>query len=71
MEVLHGRVARFIMNSMLASGGYPWTVIPVEKRDQYMIALEKASTDLEIKDFSLFIAGLVNEGLQKQDQVKP
>jgi hypothetical protein len=59
------------MNSMLASGGYPWTVIPVEKQDQYMIALEKASTDLEIKDFSLFIAGLVNEGLQKQDQVKP
>lgn len=67
----NGRIARFIMNSMLASGGYPWTVIPVEKRDQYMQALEKASIDLEIKDFSMFIAGLVNEGLQKQNQLKP
>ena len=62
----NGRIARFIMNAMLASGGYPWTVIPVEKRDSYMKALEKASIEQDIKDFTVFIAGPVNEGLQKQ-----
>ncbi|WP_317503891.1 Fic family protein [Idiomarina sp. HP20-50] len=28
----NGRIGRFIMNLMLASGGYPWTVVPVERR---------------------------------------
>ncbi len=28
----NGRMGRFIMNLMLASGGYPWTVIPLERR---------------------------------------
>ena len=28
----NGRMGRFLMNMMLASGGYPWTVIPVEER---------------------------------------
>ena len=28
----NGRIARFLMNAMLASGGYPWTVIRVEDR---------------------------------------
>lgn len=51
---------------MLASGGYPWTVIPFEKRDSYMKALEKASIELNIKDFTVFIAELVNERLRKQ-----
>lgn len=66
----NGRLARFIMNAMLASGGFPWTIIPLEKRDPYMQALEKASIDQDIKDFTLFIAGLVNEGLKKQKQDK-
>ncbi|MGB5430334.1 Fic family protein, partial [Eudoraea sp.] len=34
----NGRMGRFLMNVMLASGGYPWTVIPVEGRDSYMQA---------------------------------
>jgi len=25
----NGRMGRFLMNLMLASGGYPWTVVPV------------------------------------------
>ena len=66
----NGRLARFIMNAMLASGGYPWTIIHVEKRDLYMKALEKASIDYDIKDFSMFIAGQVNEELQKQKHAK-
>jgi hypothetical protein len=31
------------VNVMMASGGYPWTVIPVENRTAYMQALEKTS----------------------------
>ena len=27
----NGRMGRFIMNVMMASGGFPWTVIPAEK----------------------------------------
>jgi Fic family protein len=41
----NGRMARFPMNVMLASGGYPWTVTPVEERKAYMGSLEKASVD--------------------------
>ena len=37
------------MNTMMASGGYPWTIIPVEKRAGYMAALESASVDQDIR----------------------
>ncbi len=59
----NGRMGRFLMNAMLASGGYPWTVIPVEKRDEYMKALEQASVEQNISAFSRFVTYLVNEGL--------
>ena len=55
----NGRIARFLMNVMLASGGYAWTVIRVEKRKEYMAALEKASVNHKIDDFAKFIAGLI------------
>ena len=48
----NGRMGRFLMNTMLASGGYPWTVIPVEERDRYMNALEHASFGQDIKPFA-------------------
>ena len=60
----NGRMARFLMNVMLASGGYPWTVIPVQERKIYMAALEKASVEKNIKDFSRFAAHLVSEGMK-------
>jgi len=60
----NGRMGRFLMNVMLASGGYPWTVIPVEERNHYMEALEKASTENNIKPFVEFIAWLVTKGLE-------
>jgi len=52
----NGRMARFLMNAMLASGGYPWTVIRVEDRDAYMKALESASVRTNIGPFAAFIA---------------
>ncbi len=51
------------MNGMLASGGYPWTVIPVERRDEYMQALEKASVEQDIVPFVTFLGHLVDQGL--------
>jgi len=60
----NGRIARFLMNAMLASGGYPWTVIPVESRDEYMQALEQASVQQNIEPFAKFIAHLVAGGLK-------
>ncbi len=56
----NGRMGRFLMNVMLASGGYPWTVIPVEERDGYMQALEKASVDNDIEPLVKFISNLVD-----------
>jgi hypothetical protein len=52
----NGRLARFLMNAMLASGGYPWTVIPVDQRDGYFAALECASVHGDIASFSQFVA---------------
>ena len=55
----NGRMGRFIMNLMMASGGYPWTVIPVERRDEYMQALEAASVNQDIVPFTKFLASLL------------
>lgn len=52
----NGRVARFLMNVMLASGGYPWTVIRIEDRAHYLRALERASLAQDIQPFAQLIA---------------
>ncbi len=61
----NGRMGRFLMNVMLASGGYPWTVIPLETRKDYMAALEKASVKRDIEPFSRFLAELVQKGMKQ------
>ena len=60
----NGRMGRFLMNVMLASGGYPWTVIPVEERKAYMQTLEKASVNQDIRPFAQFLGHLVNQSLK-------
>jgi len=60
----NGRMGRFLMNTMLISGGYPWTVIPIDERDGYMQALESASVENDIEPFSKFMAYLVDAGLK-------
>lgn len=54
----NGRVGRFLMNTMLASGGYDWLIIPVERRDEYMAALEKASVESDIVPFVKFLSSI-------------
>lgn len=55
----NGRMGRFLMNVMLASGGYPWTIVPLIGRDAYMAALESASVKQDIKPFTKFLGELV------------
>ncbi|MEM6772997.1 MAG: Fic family protein, partial [Bacteroidota bacterium] len=57
----NGRIARFLMNAMLASGGYPWLIIRVEDRKAYMEALESASAERDIEPFARFLAERVGE----------
>jgi len=66
----NGRIGRFLMNVMLSSGGYPWTVIPVEERDSYMNALEQASVNQNIEPFAKFIAYLVNASINGKPVAK-
>ena len=61
----NGRMARFLMNVMLASGGYPWTVVRVEDRDAYLAALDRASIDANIISFSKFLAERVRWSLKQ------
>jgi hypothetical protein len=48
----NGRTARFLMNVMLVTGGYQWTIIPVKLRNEYMAALETASVGGDILPFA-------------------
>lgn len=52
----NGRVARFLMNVMLASGGYSWTTIRVEQRREYLEALNALSIDGDAGSFARFLA---------------
>lgn len=47
------------MNVLLAAGGYPWTVIRVESRDEYMSALESASVGDDLSNFARFISAQI------------
>jgi len=57
----NGRVGRFLMNTMMASGGYPWTVSPVTDRNTNVNALEKASVGGNIAPFADCLARLAKK----------
>jgi hypothetical protein len=60
----NGRIGRFLMNLMLASGGYPWTIVPLERRADYMAALESASVGGDIKLFAKLLAALTKSDVR-------
>ena len=60
----NGRMARFVMNALLGSGGYPWTVIHVDDRDACLAALERASID-QVEPFARFVAQRVESALDR------
>ena len=60
----NGRLGRFIMNVMAAAGGYPWTVVPLWRQNDYMAALEEAGVRQDIGPFADLLARLVAGGLR-------
>jgi len=54
------------MDTVLASGGYPCTVILADKRDTYMAALEEASVNLNIVPFCELLGQMVKEADQQK-----
>ncbi|MBP9764019.1 MAG: Fic family protein [Gammaproteobacteria bacterium] len=59
----NGRIARFLMNLMFAAGKYPWTIIPIEHRTDYMRTLEEASIHQNIVPFCDFLAECTQRNL--------
>jgi len=57
----NGRLGRFLMNVLFTSGGYPWTIVPVVRREEYMQSLEQASVNGNIKDLAKFIVSLIDK----------
>jgi hypothetical protein len=64
-------MARFLMNVMLASGGYPWTVIRIRDRKSYLSALDRASIEMDIHPFTAFIVRRVQWHLELHDLTFP
>jgi hypothetical protein len=62
----NGRLARFLMNVMLASGGYPWTIVRVEDRGPYLEALESASVEQDARPFAAFLAERVRRAIAER-----
>lgn len=48
----NGRMARFLMNALLVSGGFDWTVIQIADRPEYMAALDRASVEQRLDHFT-------------------
>ena len=61
----NGRLARFLMNVILASGGCSWITIRIEDRRSYMAALETASVDRNILPFAELIRKYVQKNSAK------
>lgn len=64
----NGRMARFLMNAMLSAGGYPWTVVRVEDREEYLAGLEAASVGMDVTAFAVFLAGRVSWSIKAADR---
>ena len=60
----NGRNARFLMNVMLASGGYPWTIIRTEDRNMYLDAMQAACVDQDFDPYARFLSDRVRQSME-------
>lgn len=51
------------MNTLLAAGGYPWTVVTMENRSEYISSLEIAHTAGDLSFFTKFISSEMSKVL--------
>ena len=58
-------MARFLMNSMLTTGGHDWIIIPVNKRNEYIKGLEEASVKNDISTFAKFVSSILHQQNQQ------
>lgn len=56
----NGRTARFLMNAVLVTAGYQWTIVRVSQRTRYFAALEKASINGDPWELSAFLIDEMN-----------
>ncbi len=61
----NGRMGRFLMNLMVAAGGWRWTLVTVDTRDAYMAALERASVHQEIEPLTRYLAARLEESARR------
>ena len=61
----NGRMGRFLMNLMVASGGWRWTLVTLDTRDAYLSALEQASVYRDIAPFTRYLAARVEASAQQ------
>lgn len=66
----NGRIARFLMNALLAEGGYPWTVIRVEERTEYLEALETACAKGDVRPFARFVVGQMRRKVKRSSPAR-
>ena len=59
----NGRTARLLMNLILMRNGYPIAVIKNDDRDEYMKAVETASTSGNLNDFVDIVVNAVDKSL--------
>lgn len=53
-----------LRHSQLVTAGYPWVVIPVERREEYMAALEKAIVEGDVERFVRFVGSLMGQSFR-------
>ena len=51
----NGRIGRFLMNVLWSTAGYPWTIVRLESRKEYLQSLEAASANKNIIPFTTFL----------------
>ncbi|MCH5345625.1 MAG: Fic family protein [Muribaculaceae bacterium] len=55
----NGLISHFLLNAMFASGGHPWTVIPTQRRREYLDTMYRASADGNIIPLTRLISDII------------